>query len=112
MTATRRAAAMLLVVLRSSWATRGVCFMPGTGEAGPRDAHGCCKKGWTEGTPECCMAGAGDEEPARIVGAAPLAGLLPAVTPVASVPDAAGAARPAGTHERSHPPPGRLPLRI
>ena len=112
MTATRRAGAILLVVLLSSWATRGLCFMPGTGEAGPRDAHACCKKGWTLGTPACCMAGGADEDPARIVASAPLAGLAPAVMPVAARPAAAGAARVLAPVDRSHSPPGLLPLRI
>jgi hypothetical protein len=112
MTAPRRAGALLLVVLLSSWTTRGLCFMPGTGEAGPRDAHGCCKKGWTQGTPACCMAGAADEDPARIVASAPLAGPAPVVTPVASLPAAAGGTRLLAPLDRSHPPPGSLPLRI
>jgi hypothetical protein len=86
--------------------------MPGTGEAGPRDAHACCKKGWTAAAPDCCMAGAADEEPVRIVAGAPLAGLAPAVTAVAALPTAAGAARVLAQVDRSHSPPGPFPLRI
>ena len=112
MIATRRAGALLLVVLLSSWTTRGLCFMPGTGEAGPRDALGCCKKGWTEGTPECCMAGAADEDPARIAGGVPLSGPAAAMTPVESLPASAGAGRLLAAQERAYRPPGPLPLRI
>ena len=111
MIATRRAGALLLVVLLSSWTTRGLCFMPGTGEAGARDAHGCCKKGWTEGTPECCMAGAADEDPARIVAGAPLAGPA-AMTAVEPLPAPTGAGGLHAGLDRSYRPPGPLPLRI
>ena len=109
---TRRAAAMVLVVLLSSWATRGLCFMPATGEAGPRDAHGCCKKGWTQGAPECCMTGAADEEPARAAAAASLGEPRPAVSTFNGMPDAPYRGRAVFAADRSHPPPGAYPLRI
>ena len=112
MIASRRAGVMLLVVLLSSWATRGLCFMPATGEAGPRDAHGCCKKGWTQGTPECCMTGAADEDPARVAAASPLAEPGPAFVPFPGVAEASGNARAVPAADRSRPPPGSLPLRI
>lgn len=112
MIATRRAGAMILVVLLSSWATRGLCFMPGSGEAGPRDAHGCCRTGWTEGRAECCMAGAADEEPARVAVASPLAEPGPAIAPFSGIGDVRRAGRPVPAADRSHPPPGSLPLRI
>ena len=89
-----------------------MCFMPGTGEAGPRDAHACCRTGWTAAAPECCMTGAADEEPARtavpIVLAAPAAIRLGIVPPPAMPPLAESLA----PGDRSHSPPGRPPLRI
>jgi hypothetical protein len=112
MIATRRAGAMLLVVLLSSWATRGLCFMPGTGEAVARDAHACCKTGWTEGRAECCMAGAADEEPARIAASAPLAEPAVAAAPFIGLPEAPRAGRAVSASDRAHPPPGPFPLRI
>ena len=108
----RRSASVLVVVLLASWTTSGLCFMPATGEPGPRDAHACCKKGWTEGRPECCMAGAADEEPARIAASAPLAGPPLATSPVAPTLDRARAAGFVVPIDRSHSPPGRIPLRI
>ena len=113
MIATRRAGVMVVAVLLSSWATRGLCFMPATGQAGPRDAHGCCKKGWTEGTPECCMTGAADEGPARVAAKAPAGDPCAAVLPQMGVPDAPHARRAVpAAGRRSHSPPGSLPLRI
>jgi hypothetical protein len=112
MIATRRAGALVVLVLLCSWATRGLCLMPATGGAGPRDAHGCCKKGWTQGTPECCMTGAADQEPARTATAKPLAEPRPAVMPSPFLPDLPYAGRAVPAVDRSHPPPGPLPLRI
>ena len=112
MSAARRAASLALVVLLSSWATRGLCFMPGSGEAGPRDAHACCKTGWTEGRAECCMTGAADEEPARIAVASPLAEPAAAAVPFIGLPEAPRSGRAAPAADRAHPPPGPFPLRI
>ena len=103
---------MVLVVVLSSWATQGLCFMPATGEAGLRDAHGCCKKGWTQGTPECCMTGAADEEPARVAVSFPLAEPGPAVFSFSGMPEASRMRPAVSAADRSHPPPGSLPLRI
>jgi len=103
---------LVALVLTASGATRGMCFMPGTGEAGPRDAHACCKQGWTARPPDCCMAGAADEDPARIVLSVALAGPAPAVFAVASLPKATGADAVFLPIDRSHSPPGRVPLRI
>jgi len=108
----RRAAAMVLVVLLSSWGTRGLCFMPGPGQAGPRDAHGCCRTGWTEGRADCCMTGAADQEPARVTAAAPLAEPAAAGVSFIVLPGAPRAGRAVPAADRSHPPPGPLPLRI
>jgi hypothetical protein len=109
----RHATGVLLVAaLAASGAMRGLCFMPGTGEAGPRDAHACCKKGWTAGTPECCMASAADEEPARtavpVMLGAPAASWIGIVV-APSGPRTAAALAPG---DRSHSPPGPAPLRI
>ena len=101
------------VVLSLSGVTRGLCFMPGTGEPGPRDAHACCKKGWTAGAPECCMASAAGEEPARAV-----SGPVIAASPAAATAFVAPALRVTrdpvafGASDRSHSPPGLRPLRI
>jgi hypothetical protein len=108
----RRPAVVLVLVLLASWTTRGLCFMPATGEAGPRDAHGCCRTGWTEGTPGCCMSSVADEDPARIVVAVPLVGLAPASAATAFLPDRARTAGIVPPKGRSHSPPGPLPLRI
>ena len=103
---------LLVVALAASGTLRGLCFMPGTGEAGPRDAHACCKKGWTAGTPECCMAGAADEDPARTSG--PASPYAPAVIRIGMVLPRSdtyrGATLAPGT--RAHSPPGPAPLRI
>ena len=112
MSATRRSASIVLVVLLSSWATRGLCFMPGSGAAGPRDAHACCKTGWTEGRAECCMSGAADEAPARVTATTPLADPAPAVWSFAGLPAAPRAGRTLPVSDRAHPPPGPFPLRI
>jgi hypothetical protein len=103
---------LLVLVLTTSGTLRGLCFMPGTGEVGPRDAHACCKKGWTAGAPECCMAGAADEEPART--SVPAAIGPPAAIRIGIlVPPSEsyrGTALAPGT--RAHSPPGPAPLRI
>ena len=102
----------MALVLLASGATRGLCFMPGSGVAGPRDAHACCKKGWQAGAPGCCMAGAADEDPARTVAAVALAA-PPAVLPaVAHAPRATRTLVAIAQSNRSHSPPGRAPLRI
>ena len=106
------AAALVLAALAATGGARGLCFMPGTGEAGPRDAHGCCRTGWTEGRAECCMAGAADEEPARVAAAAPLAAPGPAVFTFTAGPEARCAGRAVPAADRAHPPPGPFPLRI
>ena len=108
----RRARLMVVVVLLSSWATGGLCLMPAAGDAGPRDAHRCCKKGWTQGTPECCMTGAADREPARVTARAPLGEPCPAILPFLERPDVTYAGCAVRAADRSHPPPGTLPLRI
>lgn len=111
MTRTRMALALLVALtLSASGVTRGLCFMPGTGEAGPRDAHACCKKGWTAAAPDCCMAGAADEEPVR---AAVLAALGPPAAIRAGVCDAPSGSRTTAIlvpGHRAHSPP--IPLRI
>jgi hypothetical protein len=102
---------VLAVVLATSGSLRGVCFMPGSGEPVPRDAHACCKTGWTAGAPECCMAGAAGAEPART--AVPAALVAPASIRLdiaeGSPRVVATALRPG---DRSHSPPGPTPLRI
>jgi hypothetical protein len=103
---------LALLALSASGVTRGLCFMPGTGEAGPRDAHACCKKGWTTAAPDCCMAGAADEEPARTaLLATPGA---PASVRIAIVPATPGLlfGKTLAPGDCSHSPPGRVPLRI
>jgi len=100
------------LVLTTSGATRELCFMPGTGEPGPRDAHACCKKGWTASTPECCMAGAADEDPARTVVAVTLAAPPAVLGAVAHPPRAGRSSAALDAIDRSHSPPGRAPLRI
>jgi hypothetical protein len=107
----RLPAALLTLVLATSGATRGLCFMPGTGEPGPRDAHGCCKKGWTSGAPECCMEGAPDDDPGRLQ--AVVAHTTPETTFVRVAPPARVMTLTASApRDRSHSPPGRAPLRI
>jgi len=105
-------AAFILVALVATGSGRGLCFMPGTGEAGPRDAHACCKTGWTEGRAECCMAGAADEEPARMAAVTPLAEPAAATVPFIGMPEAPRAGRAVPAADRAHPPPGPFPLRI
>lgn len=105
-------AVLVVLALSGSGLTRGLCFMPGTGEAGPRDAHACCKKGWTAAAPDCCMAGAADEEPVR---AAVLVTLGPPAVIRAGLLDApSGSRTTAGLvpGHRAHSPPGLVPLRI
>jgi hypothetical protein len=111
--AAARLALMVAVVLSLSGMTRGLCFMPGTGEAGPRDAHACCKKGWTAGAPECCMASAAGEEPARSVSGPVIAGSFGPGT-VFPAPATRALRSPVafGASDRSHSPPGLKPLRI
>jgi hypothetical protein len=103
---------LLVVVLAASGTMRGLCFMPGTGEAGPRDAHACCKKGWTARPPECCMNSMADEDPGRTVVAITLAPPATAAAPGAPwahpVPGRLGL----DARARSHSPPGLAPLRI
>ena len=103
---------LLVAVLASSGALRGLCFMPGTGEAGPRDAHACCKKGWTARPPECCMSSMADEDAGRVVLAATLA--PPRLIAVSSAfPPPAVHVHPASAFgDRSHSPPGPHPLRV
>jgi hypothetical protein len=108
----RGLAVLVSVVLMASGATRELCFMPGTGEPGPRDAHACCKKGWTTGTPECCMAGAADEDPARTVVTVVLAAPPAVLGAVAHPPRAIRSSAALDASDRSHSPPGRAPLRI
>ena len=111
--AAARLALTIAVVLSLSGMTRGLCFMSGTGEAGPQDAHACCKKGWTAGAPECCMASAAEEEPARFLKIAILA-TPAAVSRVVVAPALPALAAPAAfrSNDRSHSPPGLQPLRI
>jgi hypothetical protein len=107
-----RLAAVVVAVLLASSSGRGLCFMPEAAAQPARDAHGCCKKGWTEGRAECCMASAADEDPARPANATPLHAPLPmpaAVHVPASVTRLGMAAAPG---DRSHSPPPLPPLRI
>jgi hypothetical protein len=108
----RCAASLALVVLLSSWATRGLCFMPGTGEPGPRDAHACCKTGWTVGRAGCCMTGADDEAPARMAAVTPLGEPAAVAVMFIGPPDAPDAGRAVPAAFRAHSPPGPFPLRI
>jgi hypothetical protein len=103
---------LLVVVFAASGAMRGLCFMPGTGDAGPRDAHACCKKGWTARPPECCMNSMADEDPGRTVVAITLALPASAAAPAAPWPQAVPGRLRFDARARSHSPPGRAPLRI
>jgi len=104
---------LVAVIVTASGATRGLCFMPGTAEPGPRDAHTCCKTaGWAAAAPECCMTRAADEAPARA--AVPTALSAPAAIRLGIVQQPASSRLAAGLApgDRSHSPPGRAPLRI
>ena len=103
---------LIALVLTASGVTQGVCFMPGTGEPGPRDAHACCKKGWVAGTPECCLTGAADEDPARTVAAVALAAPPAVLIEGPQPPHPIHTFTAFASNERSHSPPGRTPLRI
>lgn len=105
-------AVLVALVLMASGVSRGLCFMPGTGEPGPRDAHACCKKGWTAGAPGCCMAGAADEDPARTVVSVALAAPPAVLDAVVHPPPATPSSVALDASNRSHSPPGRPPLRI
>jgi hypothetical protein len=105
-------AVLAALVLTASGATRALCFMPGTGEPGPRDAHACCKKGWTERAPECCMAGAADEDPARTVVGVTLAEPPAVLAALPQPPRATFTYAVLAAGNRSHSPPGRTPLRV
>jgi len=111
--ASRRTGLLLVALLLTSGVTRGLCFMPGAGEAGTRGAHDCCKTGWTALPPECCMAGAADETPARVVG---LATVLPVLFPTGTTLhpplDVSRAPEAITPVDRTHSPPGRSVLRI
>jgi hypothetical protein len=103
---------LLVAVLTASGTLRGLCFMPGTGEAGPRDAHACCKKGWTARPPECCMSSLADEEAGRVVAAPTLGPPRVAAVSTAFLPPAVPTHAVSAAADRSHSPPGPHPLRV
>ena len=109
----RRTSLLLVLLLLTSGTVRGMCFMPGTGEDGPRGGHDCCKKGWTALPPECCMASGADETSARVVG---LATVLPVLFPTGTTIDprldVSRASEAITPVDRTHSPPGRSVLRI
>lgn len=111
--ASRQLTLLLLACAAVSIGTRGLCFMPGTGEGGVRGAHDCCKNGLRAAQPPCCMAGQADEAPAVYVShqtvpaATAEARTFSHATPV--VPQEAEVLSPP---RRIHSPPAGLVLRI
>ena len=83
MTLARRPRLWRVLVVAAALAgsgTRGLCFMPGT-PTGPFAAHDCCKSGWTNVPPPCCMDGRTDRATAIRIDrpAVPAVSVIPAV---------------------------------
>lgn len=102
---------LLVLVLLTSGALRGLCFMAGADDDSGIP-HACCKRGWQAAPPPCCMSAAAPEAPVRFTTPPPALALL-AATAAVSDPDAV----PTGSGaldglRRTHAPPGRSVLRI
>ena len=107
-----RAAAVLVAVLLASSSGRGLCFMPEPARPAAPDAHGCCRPGFTAGAPECCMASASDEGPARAVALPGLAAPSSAAIAFAPAPALPRRQRVRAAGPSSHSPPPSAPLRV